>query len=565
MTGPTHRAGSTGFTVLPQPVARARRGSPRGGRSTQPWPTPPGGAVTRLAVRQVRRGAIVVLVVAAGMSALVAAQYRTTFAGALDGAALQALAANPAVRTLFGPPVALDDAGGFTVWRTGTPVAVLVGAWTLLAATRVTRGEEDAGRWALLLAGRLRPAGLVGRHLAVLAAAAVAVGAATAGALVAAGTAVPGAVLHGAGVALVGAGFAALGTLAAQVFPGRGAAAGFSVAVLGATLLLRMVADAVDALSWLRWATPFGVLGEVQPYAADRPAPLLVPAAVAVGLAAGALVAARHRDLGGGLVRARSGRRPRLRLLRSVAGFAVRRALRPATGWAAGLGAYFLLVGLLAVSVTEFLAANARFAELAAAAGFDIGSVAGFAAGLFGLLPIPVGLFAAARIAAFADDETARRSVLLAAGPLSRRRTAGAEIAVTAAAAVLLLVVAGAAMWAGASAVGAPLALADALAGAVNTAPVALLCLGAAVLALGLAPRAVLVVGALPAVGGFLLQVLAPSVGAPAWVVELSPFAHVAAVPAAAPDRPGTAALLAVAAAATAAGLFGYTRRDLAG
>lgn len=536
----------------------------RASRAAQPWPAPPGGAVTRLAVRQVRRGAIVVLVAAAGMSALVAAQYRTTFAGALDGPALQALAANPAVRTLFGPPVALDDPGGFTVWRTGTPVAVLVGVWALLAATRVTRGEEDAGRWALLLAGRPHPADLMGRHLAVLAAAPVVVGAATAGALVAAGTAVLGALLHGAGVALVGVGFAALGVLAAQVFPGRGAAAGFSVAVLAATLLLRMVADAVDALSWLGWATPFGVLSEVQPYAADRPAPLLLPAAVAAVLAAGAVVAARHRDLGDGLLRVRSRRRPRLRLLRSVTGFAVRRALRPSAGWAVGLGAYFLLIGLLAVSVTDFLAANARFAELAAAAGFDIGTVAGFAAGLFGLLPIPVGLFAAARIAAVADEETAGRSVLLAAGPLSRPRTAGAEIAVTAAAAMLLLVVAGAAMWAGASAVGAPLGLSDALAGALNTAPVALLCLGVAVLALGLVPRAVLAVGALPAVGGFLLQLLAPSAGAPAWVVELSPFAHIAAVPAATPDRPGTAVLLALAAAATVAGLLGYARRDLA-
>ena len=62
--------------------------------------------------------------------------------------------------------------------------------------------------------------------------------------------------------------------------------------------------------------------------------------------------------------------------------------------------------------------------------------------------------------------------------------------------------------------------------------PIAVLCLGAAVFALGLGmPRAVAVVGALPAVGGFLLQVIADSVGAPGWVGQLSPFAHLAAVP----------------------------------
>ena len=81
---------------------------------------------------------------------------------------LSALAENPAIRTLFGPPVALDDPGGFTVWRTGTFLAVLAGTWAALTATRLTRGEEEAGRWDLLLAGRVTLRSLVGRTLAVL-------------------------------------------------------------------------------------------------------------------------------------------------------------------------------------------------------------------------------------------------------------------------------------------------------------------------------------------------------------------------------------------------------------
>ncbi|MEK8110427.1 hypothetical protein NKG94_51120 [Micromonospora sp. M12] len=40
---------------------------------------------------------------------------------------MAALARNPAIRTLFGEPVALDQPGGFTVWRTGTVLAVLLG------------------------------------------------------------------------------------------------------------------------------------------------------------------------------------------------------------------------------------------------------------------------------------------------------------------------------------------------------------------------------------------------------------------------------------------------------
>ena len=114
-----------------------------------------GHAVTALAIRQVRRGAVVVAVLVAAMSALVVVTYSSTVGDTIDSAALTALAENPAIRTLFGTPVALTDPGGFAVWRTGTVVGVLVSAWGLLAATRVTRGEEDSGRWNLLLGGRM--------------------------------------------------------------------------------------------------------------------------------------------------------------------------------------------------------------------------------------------------------------------------------------------------------------------------------------------------------------------------------------------------------------------------
>ena len=64
----------------------------------------PGRAVTMLAIRQIRRGAVVVGVLAGGMTALVAATYRSTVGNGQDAAALSALAGNPAIRTLFGEP-----------------------------------------------------------------------------------------------------------------------------------------------------------------------------------------------------------------------------------------------------------------------------------------------------------------------------------------------------------------------------------------------------------------------------------------------------------------------------
>ena len=524
----------------------------------------PGRAVTGLAVRQVRRGAGLVIAVAAGMSALVAATYRSTMGSSSQVEALAALAANPAIRTLFGEPAALDDPGGFTVWRTGTVVAVLVGTWGLLTATRLTRGEEDSGRWDLLLAGRLTLRTVIGRQLGVLATFMVSTGAAITVAMVFAGTGLTGAVLHGAGLTLLGLFFVGAGVTCAQIFASRAAASGAAVALLGLGMVLRMAGDGIGALAWLRWLSPFGLLELTRPYDTDRWTPLVVLAAAAAAALAAGWAAATGRDLRGGWLSPATGRAPRMALLGSVQGFAVRRTVGPVAGWAAGIGAYFLIVGLVAVSLTEFLTENPGFADLAAQAGFGgLGRVEGYAATLFALLAMPVGGFVTTRITTVAADERDRRFALLLAGPVTRWRAGGAEVTAAVGGAVLLLVVAGLATWAGTGLAGADLSIGAALGGAVNVLPVALLSLGAAVVALGVAPRAVGWIGGVPTVGGFLLLVIADSTGAPGWVGALSPFAHLAPVPAEGVSWAGTAVMAILAAVLCAAGLAAFARRDV--
>ncbi len=524
----------------------------------------PGRVVRRLAARQIRRGALLVIAIAAVMSALVAATYRSVMADSATAGALDALAANPAIRTLFGEPQALGDPGGFTVWRTGTVVAVLLGAWSVLATTRITRGEEDAGRWDLLAAGRAALRSIVAWHLLVVSAVSVLVGATVWTALVATGTSATGAAVHAAGITVLGLFFVATGGLAAQVLPARSAATSAGLAVLGMTLLARMIGDGVTALAWLRWLSPFGLLELSRPYAGNRWLPLALLAGCAALLAGAAVTAAQHRDLRDGLVAPAAGRAPRTRLLGSIEAFAVRRMLRPLIGFSTGIGAYFLLIGLIAVTMTDFLTDNPAFADAAAQAGFaGLTSVEGYTATLFALLAMPVGGFAADRIGAFARAETDRRLTLLAAQPVTRIRLLGAEVAAAAAGAALLTTVAGLATWLGVAATGGRLTLPAALAGALNTLPIALLALGAAVLALGWMPRITAAIGGVPAVGGFLLQVTAESAGAPRWVVDLSPFAHLAPVPLAAPNWPALIVMAVVAMALAGAGAAGFRRRDL--
>jgi ABC-2 type transport system permease protein len=522
--------------------------------------------VVAAAARQVRRGTLVVSALTGVLAAFVAAEYRDTFGGAVSAASLETLANNPAIRTLFGPPVALGDPGGFTVWRTGTVLGVLVGTWAALAATRITRGEEEAGRWDLLLAGRVRLGALVRAHLGLVLAAAALPGAAGAVGLVLAGTRTTGALLFGAVLAGTGMTGAALGVLGAQLFHERRAASGFAVAVLLGGLLVRMVGDGVPALAWLQWAGPFGLLSRAQPFGADRWLPVLVLAAIVALLAFLAVRASAGRDVGSARLRGRDRAAAPSRLVRTIGGLAVHRVRRPVLTWGLGLGAYFLLIGLLARSMTDFLRDNPAFARLAAQAGFtQLSSVEGYVSAIFTLLAIPVGAFAAARIAATAADESAGRLTALYSLPVSRVRWVTAETLTIAVACGVLAVVAGVGTWVGASWVGAGLALGDSVAAALNVVPVALLCLGAALAALGWVPSAVLAIGVLPAAGGYLLQVFADTFRWPEAVRDLSPFAHLGSVPAEHVDVAGAVGMPAIALLLAVVGLVGYAHRDLRG
>ena len=202
-------------------------------------------------------------------------------------------------------------------------------------------------------------------------------------------------------MALIGAGAAAWGGVAGQLLGDRRRASVLAAAGIGAGLFARMVADSADWLSGLHWLTPFGLLGLIEPFAGNRPGPLAVLLLADLALAAAVAVCSSRRDVGAGVLPDVASHRARLGGLRSLPGFAVRRSTGSVVAWATGIWLYFLVIGLLASSLTVFLADNPLFADLAAQAGFgSLTTVTGYLASLFALLAIPLGLFAASRVAA---------------------------------------------------------------------------------------------------------------------------------------------------------------------
>ena len=60
---------------------------------------------------------------------------------------------NAGLAAITGPAREIQTVGGYTVWKCSMFLAIAGAVWGLLTSTRLLRGEEDAGRWELLLAG----------------------------------------------------------------------------------------------------------------------------------------------------------------------------------------------------------------------------------------------------------------------------------------------------------------------------------------------------------------------------------------------------------------------------
>ena len=162
------------------------------------------------------------------------------------------------------------------------------------------------------------------------------------------------------------------------------------------------------------------------------------------------------------------------------------------------------------------------------------------------------------------QEEANQRVEVVLAQPVGRRRWLGGRVLVALLGVVAISLTAAVFGWAGAASAGADVSLLRRLDAGANALPVALLFLGLAVLAYALAPRAsrAIAYGALTV--ALLWHLVGSLTGAPLWVVDVTPFAHVALVPAQS-FRPAAAAVLAVIGASMAlAAIECFQRRDLA-
>jgi ABC-2 type transport system permease protein len=506
----------------------------------------------------------------AGLFALIAyanvVGYRSSYPTLKDRLGFaHAFGANASVRLFYGNPHELLSVGGYSAWRVGGFVSIFAAMWGVLAAVRAMRAEEDTGRQELVLAGLLSRRDAYLAALAAVAAGAVALWLALfiglAGARLPAGES---AFLALATIAVAPV-FVGIGALASQLAPTRRLALELSSGALTIALVIRVIADTASGLDWLRWVTPLGWSEEMRAFSGSRPIVLLLPLAAAALLLAAAGGIAIRRDVGRGLLTARDSAEPRLRLLSSPTALAVREERGSFAGWLLGTGFFALIIGLVSTSVSSAGISNSLQRELRKLGAVSITKPSGYIGLTFLFFILTVSLFCCSQLAAARHEESEERLETLFALAVDRRRWLAGRLALALAGAVAISLASGLLAWAGARIQSADVSLTGMLEAGANCLPVALLFLGLAALVFAVQPRASAGLGYGLVAVSFVWQLFGGLLGAPRWLLDLSPFQHVGLVPAQAFKLEPAAIMLALAALASMAAVRLFQRRDLTG
>ncbi len=203
-------------------------------------------------------------------------------------------------------------------------------------------------------------------------------------------------------------------------------------------------------------------------------------------------------------------------------------------------------------------------AELTAMLGYPgMGTPEGIVGFAFSLVGIVLAVFAASQAVAIREEEATWRIEHLLVRPIGRVRWLATRTVTAAAAIAIAALSAGVLAWVGTALVGTPIAFTDGLLAGVNLIPIAWLALGVGIAVVGLAPRRTAPITYTVVVAAYLLDFVGGMLELPEAVLDLSPFRHLAAVPAADLNLTASLVMLAVAVAGAAVGILAFRHRDL--
>jgi ABC-2 type transport system permease protein len=517
--------------------------------------------LTRLALRRDRVILPLWTIIIALFPASVASSFKGLYSDPKELAQFAAsMKASPAITGFYGP-IFGDGIGSLTAWRSGV-LMVIAALATGLTVVRHTRAEEEQGRRELL------GAAVVGRQAPLAAALLVAGGASVlmgliVGASMAGAAPGPGAWAFGLEVALLCWFFGVVAGLAAQLTQSARTARWIMGGVLGGSFLLRAAGDSAGDDSALSWISPIGFLQRMRPYGGERWWIAGVMFLVTVVVAAAAYKMS-ERDIDAGLIAPRPGAPRASRALSTPLGLAWRLQRGSLIGWLVCFAVLSGVLGSAANQASTALADNQQLADL-----FQRLGGGSAISDLFMVTMISISAIAAAAQGIQAalrarSEETAGRVEPVLAGSVGRTRwSSGYALFALGGPALSMIVVGlagGLAYGAGSDGVGkqVPRILGASLAAL----PAIWLTVALVLAVFGLLPKWV-GAGWVLLVTFLLLGQLGAVLQLSQWALDLSPFTHIPHLPGGTMAWTPMVWLTGAAAILTAAGLWGFRRRDI--
>jgi ABC-2 type transport system permease protein len=478
---------------------------------------------------------------------------------------------NAGLAALAGPARDIQTLAGYTVWKVSLTTTIVGAVWGLLLATKLLRGEEESGRWEMLLAGATTRRRAAAQAMAGLGSGLLVLWAVTAAATVVVGRSskiqfsVGGSLYFSISLVCGAAMFLAAGALCSQLAATRRQAAAYAGGALGAAYAIRLVADSGSGLSWLRWASPLGWVEELRPLTGPRPFALVPIAALVVLLTVLTVQLAGTRDLNSGVLADRMTGPARTSLLEGQVRFILRLARPTLLAWAAGLAAMAMLLGLVAKQAGGVISASSTVEKLFSRLGAHGTNARAYLGFVFLILAVMLAFVAAGQTSAARNEEAEGRLENLLVRPLSRSSWFSKRVAVGMAAVVCGGLLSGLFAWFGAASQGAEVSLPSLLAAGLNVSFPAIFVVGIGALALGVAPRAVPTVTYTVLAWSFLVDTVGGVLKSNRLLLDTSVFHQITAAPAVSPNWVSAAALGALGAASAVVGGIVFVRRDLAG
>ena len=476
----------------------------------------------------------------------------------------------PQMVDFFGKPVGLGTFGGYLAWKYGLVFVLLTSLWSILALSGTLAGEAGRGSLDIVAAA---PFGK--RRIALEKLAAHITGLVLALAFMAVMLTISSNTYGNADLgdplplsATIGyalwLGFTALffGGLALALGPilGRSGSAGVAAIALAVAWSVNgLHLDPLTALS------PFGWTANHVPLAGeyDWAGLALVGIAAVVLLAIGVEVFAR-RDMG---ITAGLGLPTLPDAVLGVGGPFSRAfgdQLPRALAWGLGLGVFGIMLTSLVGQMSDQLASDTNLLNVLRTAfpGLDLTTAGGFLQLFIELFYIVAGFAAATFVSKWASDETGGRLEEMLATPMRRSRWVLAGGLAALAADVVMTALFALSIGLGATSGG--VSAGDAMLGSVSLGlyAAALIGIGVAIGGLWRASLAAEIV-ALLVVATYLVGLLAPPLGLPDWVHQLSLTTHFGQPMAGQWDAAGVIACLGFAAGGLAIGAWGMRRRDI--